>query len=82
VIDLHANVAEIQPLRPVGRSQAHGSRDAYGFVRVRGEMSGDRGPHSSGHVYFALKGENAKIDAAIACSGRRIFWGVQCKVCR
>jgi exodeoxyribonuclease VII large subunit len=39
--------------------------DAYGFVRVRGEISGYRGPHSSGHVYFALKDENAKIDGVI-----------------
>jgi exodeoxyribonuclease VII large subunit len=39
--------------------------DAYGYVRVRGEISGYRGPHSSGHVYFALKDESAKIDAVI-----------------
>ena len=39
--------------------------DAYGYVRVRGEVSGYRGPHSSGHVYFALKDESAKIDAVI-----------------
>ncbi len=39
--------------------------DAYGFVRLRGEISGYRGPHSSGHAYFALKDENARIDAII-----------------
>jgi exodeoxyribonuclease VII large subunit len=39
--------------------------DAYGHVRVRGEISGFRGPHSSGHCYFALKDENAKIEAVI-----------------
>jgi len=39
--------------------------DSYGHVRVRGEISGFRGPHSSGHCYFALKDENAKIDAVI-----------------
>jgi exodeoxyribonuclease VII large subunit len=39
--------------------------DAYGHVRVRGEISGFRGPHSSGHSYFALKDENAKIEAVI-----------------
>ena len=33
--------------------------DAFGYVRVRGEISGYRGPHSSGHVYFALKDEGA-----------------------
>ena len=36
--------------------------DAYGYVRVRGEISGYRGPHSSGHCYFALKDESASID--------------------
>ncbi|HKS20872.1 MAG TPA: exodeoxyribonuclease VII large subunit [Bradyrhizobium sp.] len=39
--------------------------DAYGRVRVRGEISGFRGAHSSGHCYFALKDESAKIDAVI-----------------
>lgn len=39
--------------------------DSYGYVRVRGEVSGYRGPHASGHAYFALKDESAKIDAVI-----------------
>src|SRR5271166_4757631 len=39
--------------------------DAYGHVRVRGEITGFRGPHSSGHCYFALKDESAKIEAVI-----------------
>ncbi len=39
--------------------------DAYGHVRVRGEISGFRGPHSSGHCYFALKDPSAKIEAVI-----------------
>ncbi len=39
--------------------------DAFGHVRVRGEISGYRGPHSSGHVYFGLKDESARIDAVI-----------------
>jgi len=39
--------------------------DTYGHVRVRGEISGYRGPHSSGHAYFALKDEAARIDAVI-----------------
>jgi exodeoxyribonuclease VII large subunit len=37
----------------------------FGQVRLKGEISGYRGPHSSGHVYFSLKDENAKIDAVI-----------------
>jgi exodeoxyribonuclease VII large subunit len=39
--------------------------DQFGHVRVRGEITGFRGPHSSGHCYFALKDEGAKIDAVI-----------------
>jgi exodeoxyribonuclease VII large subunit len=38
---------------------------AYEHVRVRGEISGFRGPHSSGHCYFALKDDSAKIEAVI-----------------
>ncbi len=38
---------------------------AYEHVRVRGEISGFRGAVASGHCYFALKDENAKIDAVI-----------------
>jgi len=39
--------------------------DTFGHVRVRGEVSGYRGPHSSGHAYFALKDERARIEAVI-----------------
>jgi exodeoxyribonuclease VII large subunit len=38
---------------------------AYGLVRVRGEISGYRGPHSSGHCYFRLKDNRAALDAVI-----------------
>ena len=39
--------------------------DGFGYVRLRGEISGYRGPHSSGHCYFALKDDRAKIEAVI-----------------
>ncbi len=39
--------------------------DRFGYVRVRGEISGYRGPSASGHVYFGLKDLSAKIDAVI-----------------
>src|SRR5712675_3002060 len=39
--------------------------DTYGHVRVRGEITGFRGAHSSGHCYFALKDDGAKIEAVI-----------------
>ncbi|MFI5012217.1 MAG: exodeoxyribonuclease VII large subunit [Hyphomicrobiales bacterium] len=38
---------------------------AFGHVRVRGEVSGYRGPHSSGHCYFSLKDQNARLEAVI-----------------
>jgi len=38
---------------------------AFGAVRLRGEISGYRGPHSSGHAYFALKDDKARIEAVI-----------------
>jgi exodeoxyribonuclease VII large subunit len=37
----------------------------YGQVRLRGEISGFKGPHSSGHCYFTLKDEKAAIEAVI-----------------
>lgn len=39
--------------------------EGFGYVRLRGEVSGYRGPHSSGHCYFGLKDERAKIDAVM-----------------
>jgi exodeoxyribonuclease VII large subunit len=39
--------------------------DRFGLVRLRGEISNYRGPHSSGHAYFCLKDQNARIDAVI-----------------
>ncbi len=39
--------------------------DAYGLIRLRGEISGYKGRHSSGHCYFTLKDENACIEAVI-----------------
>ena len=39
--------------------------DRFGYVRVRGEISDYRGPHSSGHVYFGLKDAGARLDAVI-----------------
>jgi exodeoxyribonuclease VII large subunit len=37
----------------------------YGYVRLRGEISGFRGAHASGHCYFSLKDEKARIEAVI-----------------
>ena len=39
--------------------------ERFGHVRLRGEVSNYRGPHSSGHAYFSLKDEGARIDAVV-----------------
>jgi exodeoxyribonuclease VII large subunit len=39
--------------------------ETFGHVRVRGEISGYRGPHASGHCYFALKDDKARLEAVI-----------------
>nr|WP_272211964.1 exodeoxyribonuclease VII large subunit [Marinicella sp. W31]MDC2877855.1 exodeoxyribonuclease VII large subunit [Marinicella sp. W31] len=39
--------------------------DRFDRIRLRGEISGYRGPHSSGHAYFSLKDERSRIDAVI-----------------
>lgn len=39
--------------------------DGFGYVRLKGEISGYRGPHASGHCYFALKDDKAKIEAVV-----------------
>jgi exodeoxyribonuclease VII large subunit len=39
--------------------------DAYGFVRVRGEISGFKGASPSGHSYFRLKDDKAVLEAVI-----------------
>ena len=39
--------------------------EGFSYVRLRGEVSGFRGQHSSGHCYFALKDEKARIEAVI-----------------
>jgi exodeoxyribonuclease VII large subunit len=39
--------------------------DAYGYVRVRGEVSGFKGASPSGHVYFRLKDEKAVLEGVI-----------------
>ena len=39
--------------------------DAFGSVRVRGEIFGYKGQHGSGHAYFCLKDQDAKIEAVV-----------------
>lgn len=59
-----ANVAEFTVSELAG-SVKRSLEQTFGHVRLRGEISGYRGPHSSGHCYFALKDDRAKIEAVI-----------------
>ena len=59
-----ANLAE-QSVSELSQALKRTLEDRFGHVRVRGEISGFKGPHSSGHVYFALKDDGAKLDAII-----------------
>ena len=59
-----ANIAEFT-VSELSAALKRTVEDAYGYVRVRGEVSGFKGPHGSGHVYFRLKDESATIEAVI-----------------
>jgi exodeoxyribonuclease VII large subunit len=50
--------------------------DGFSYVRVRGEISGYRGPHSSGHAYFTLKDDKARLEAVV---WRTTFQGLRFK---
>ena len=58
------NVAELS-VSELANAIKRALEDGFGYVRLRGEISGFRGAHSSGHCYFALKDEKAKIEAVI-----------------
>ncbi|MEQ1612496.1 MAG: exodeoxyribonuclease VII large subunit [Hyphomicrobiaceae bacterium] len=62
--NLRANVAEFS-VGELANAIKRALEDGFGFVRLRGEISGYRGPHSSGHCYFSLKDDKAKIEAVI-----------------
>lgn len=62
--DQQTNLAEIS-VSELSGSIKRTVETAFDHVRVRGEISGYRGPHSSGHAYFALKDDKARIDAVI-----------------
>ncbi|WP_274426292.1 exodeoxyribonuclease VII large subunit [Chelativorans sp. YIM 93263] len=62
--DSLSNVAEFS-VSEISLAVKRTVEDAFGRVRIRGEVSGYRGPHASGHCYFALKDERARIEAVI-----------------
>ena len=59
-----ANVAEYTVSELSGAIK-RALEEGFGYVRLRGEISGFRGAHASGHCYFALKDDKAKIEAVI-----------------
>jgi exodeoxyribonuclease VII large subunit len=61
---LKANVAEYS-VSEISLALKRTIEDTFGHVRVRGELTGFRGPHASGHCYFALKDESARLDAVV-----------------
>ncbi|MFC3075748.1 exodeoxyribonuclease VII large subunit [Shinella pollutisoli] len=62
--DSQSNLAEYS-VSELSGSIKRTIEQAFDQVRVRGEVSGYRGPHSSGHAYFCLKDDRARIDAVI-----------------
>jgi exodeoxyribonuclease VII large subunit len=59
-----ANVAEFT-VSELSAALRRTVEDAYGYVRVRGEVSGYKGPSPSGHVYFRLKDDKAVLESVI-----------------
>jgi exodeoxyribonuclease VII large subunit len=62
--DAPSNLTEFS-VSELSGSIKHTVENAFDHVRVKGEISGYRGPHSSGHAYFSLKDDRARIDAVI-----------------
>jgi exodeoxyribonuclease VII large subunit len=62
--DSQSNIAEYS-VSEISGSIKRTVEDAFGHVRIRGEISGYRGPHSSGHAYFSMKDERARIEAVV-----------------
>lgn len=59
-----SNVAEFS-VSEISGALKRTVENAFSHIRVRGEISGYRGPHSSGHAYFALKDDRARLEAVI-----------------
>jgi exodeoxyribonuclease VII large subunit len=59
-----ANIAEYS-VSELAHAIKRALEGGFGYVRLKGEISGFRGVHNSGHAYFALKDDRAKIEAVI-----------------
>jgi exodeoxyribonuclease VII large subunit len=65
VADARASNAPEITVSELANALKRAIEDRFGYVRVRGEISGYRGRQSSGHAYFSLKDANARLDAVI-----------------
>ncbi len=63
--ELRATNAPVITVSDLSNAIKRAVEDRFGYVRVRGEIFGYRGAHSSGHAYFCLKDANARLDAVI-----------------
>ena len=62
--EIKSNVLELTVSELAGKLKRT-VEDTFGHVRVRGEISGYRGPHASGHSYFSIKDDKARLEAVI-----------------
>ena len=62
--DARSNTPEIS-VTDLANALKRTVEDRFGRVRVRGEISNYRGAHASGHAYFSLKDQGARLDAVI-----------------
>ncbi|RUT31191.1 exodeoxyribonuclease VII large subunit [Arsenicitalea aurantiaca] len=62
--DILTNAAEFT-VTEISNAVKRTVEESFGYVRVRGEISGFRGQHASGHAYFTLKDAGACIDAVV-----------------
>jgi exodeoxyribonuclease VII large subunit len=65
VSDAHATNLVEYSVSEISGALRRTLESAFGHVRVRGEVSGFKGPHASGHCYFSLKDQNARLEAVI-----------------
>jgi exodeoxyribonuclease VII large subunit len=65
ILDAVADNATAYSVTEIAHALKRTIEDRFSHVRVRGEISGFRGAHSSGHCYFSIKDEGAKLDAVI-----------------
>ena len=64
VLDSHSGNAQAYSVSELASALKRTLEDAYGFVRLRGEISKVT-RHASGHIYLSLKDERACVDGVV-----------------